>query len=83
MEEAKRLCDYCENKWAGWTQPAYSKHEILQIGCWGCSSLYNIVEDEYMLIGQRHGHYIFWKDLLRQWDKVMNKYASSAKKKDT
>jgi hypothetical protein len=62
--------------------PAYSKWEILQIGCWQCFWVFNIVDGDYTPVGHVMEHFIFRKDLKRQWNKVMTKYAYSAKKKD-
>lgn len=78
---AERRCSNCNSKWQ-WTMPAYSKWEVLQIGCWSCYWVFNIVNDEYIPVGQAFGHFIFRKDLKRQWNKVMTKYACSVKKKD-
>jgi len=80
VEEPKR-CEYCYSNWQ-WTMPAFNKHEVLQIGCFRCCSIYNIVDDEYLLVGQRPRHFIFWKDLTRQWDEALREiHASSVKKK--
>lgn len=81
MDDKKQRCDHCYSNWQ-WTMLALSKREVLQIGCFGCMSVYNVVEDEYKLIGQRSGHYIFWKDLHRQWDEALQHIAdvSTAKK---
>ena len=61
--------------------PAYSKHCVLQVGCYGCASVYNIIDDEYRLVGTRPGHYTFSKDLLRQWEEAMSYIAASSAKK--
>lgn len=79
----KKQCEHCYCDYR-WTKPAYSKFEILQVGCDKCSSIYNIIGDEYRLVGQRPNHFIFWKDLRRQWREAMDTIAaSSAKKKES
>ena len=80
MEEERR-CDYCHSKWQ-WTMPAYSKYEIFQVGCWSCFRVYNIVCGDYRLVNQSLEHFIFWKDLKRQWREAMKRSVSSVKKKD-
>jgi len=82
MGELKQpQCDFCYSSWR-WTKPAYSKHEILQVGCW-CQSVYNIVDGEYSLLGQRQGHPVFWKELRQQWNEALKAIsASTVKTKD-
>ena len=72
-------CVHCSGS-HGWTLPAFSAREVLQIGCSYCGSLYNIVDEEYRLIGQRGSHYIFWKDLLLQWNNALKHIAASTVK---
>ncbi len=69
MEDNQQRCDYCYR--TDWTTPTYSKYEILQIGCYGCGSVYNVIDDSYTLVGQRFQHPMFWKDLRKQWDKAL------------
>lgn len=76
---AERRCSNC-NSAEQWTMPAYSKWEVLQIGCWKCFWVYNVIDGEYISVGPSFKHFIFWKDLKRQWNKVMTKHAYSAKK---
>jgi len=68
----KKRCEYCHSRWQ-WTVQAYSGHMVLQVGCWGCGSIYNVVDDELMLVRQSYKHFIFKKDITIQWDKLMNK----------
>ena len=75
------VCKNCGSKWADWTKPAYSAHEVLQIGCWNCYSVHNNIDGEYHLVIHNPRHYIFWKDLKRQWNEALKWFASSAKKK--
>ena len=82
MAQQQSGCLNCETSWPDWTKPAYRRFEILQIGCWNCSSIHNIIDGEYRLVGPNPQHFIFWKDLRRQWNEALNKFASSAKKKD-
>ena len=80
MEE--RTCENCQST-KDWTSPAYSEYEVFQIGCWSCYGVYNIVGEEYSLVCHSSEHFIFWKDLKRQWRKVMRKSVSFVKESGT
>lgn len=62
-------CDVCLAP--EWTNPAYSKRAILQIGCWRCYSVYYLLDDGPMLFKKDPRNPIFWKDLKRQWDEAL------------
>jgi hypothetical protein len=44
-----------------------NKYRILQVGCWGCGSIYNVIGDEYQFVIQQTKNPIFWKDLRVEW----------------